>query len=239
MTDIYEACKNALKKEMERRRPGDEPIRVRCKALTAEEAIGNPDHDDYPIIKGKEVMVEATFKGARGQAFSDHYENADYSIEDLVGLKLDSNRQRASFIAGLNAVYRYFGLCDKTVHCKDAEPKECAGYIQEKIGETKNVLLVGHQPRFLEAIAARYPLRALDMDQDNIGKTFGGVKIESPKMTEDAIDWCDLIFATGSTIVNGTIVNLLNKGKPAVFYGVTISAAARIIGLDTFCRCGH
>jgi uncharacterized protein (DUF4213/DUF364 family) len=56
---------------------------------------------------------------------------------------------------------------------------------------------------------------------------------------DDAIKWSDLIFATGSTIVNGTIGNFINKNKPVIFYGVTISAAAKILNLKTYCYCGH
>jgi len=48
-----------------------------------------------------------------------------------------------------------------------------------------------------------------------------------------------MIFATGSTIVNNTISNFIGVGKPAVFYGVTISAPAKILNLTTFCEYGH
>ncbi len=77
------------------------------------------------------------------------------------------------------------------------------------------------------------------MDQDNISSDVFGVVVESPEMTADAIKWCDLIFANGSTIVNGTILNFLNQEKPVIFYGVTISAAANILNLKKYCHCGH
>ncbi|MCP4553512.1 MAG: hypothetical protein GY834_16055 [Bacteroidetes bacterium] len=237
--NLYEELKEALGKEIQKHNLSGQNISVRCKALSAEEAIGTPEHDDYPIIKGKEVMVEAVFKGAKGQAFADEFENADYSVDDLLKIDLNSNKNRASFISGLNAVYRYLNLCDKTIHCKDAEPKECADNVSEFIRPRKNVFLVGHQPRFLEMLVKQYNVRAVDMDQDNIGSNVFGTTIEPPEMTSDAIKWCDLIFATGSTIVNGTITNFLNQDKPALFYGVTISAAAKILNLQTYCHCGH
>lgn len=49
----------------------DEPVSVIARPLTAEEAIGRPEHDDYPLLKGKERMMEARFKGAAGQAYTD------------------------------------------------------------------------------------------------------------------------------------------------------------------------
>ncbi|SCY49448.1 Rossmann-like domain-containing protein [Desulfoluna spongiiphila] len=235
----FDELRDALGQEISANHLSGQRIQVRCKALSAKEAIGTPEHEDYPIIKGREVMVEAEFGGAKGQAFADAYEEADYSVDDLMTMALDSNRRRASFIAGLNAVYRYLNLCDKTVHCRDAEPLECASHVAEAVVPGQKVLLVGHQPRFLEKLSAHGAVRAVDMDEGNIGTAFSGVVIEPPEMTEEAIDWCDTIFATGSTLVNGSLPTFLNRGKPVVFYGVTVSAAARILNLNTYCRCGH
>jgi hypothetical protein len=237
--NLYDPLREALRNEIQKHSLSGQNISVRCKALSATEAIGNPEHDDYPIIKGKEVMVEAVFKGAKGQAFTDEFENADLIVDDLLKIRLDSNQKRSIFISSLNAVFRHLNLCDKTIHCKDEEPKECARNLPEAIGPLNNVLLVGYQPRFLEMLKSTCSIRVVDMDQDNIGSEVSGVVIESPKMTPDAIKWCDLIFATGSTIVNGTVTYFLNRDKPVIFYGVTISAAATILNLNKFCHCGH
>lgn len=48
-----------------------EPLEVvSARALTPEEAIGTPERSDFPILKGKESMMEARFRGNRGQAFT-------------------------------------------------------------------------------------------------------------------------------------------------------------------------
>ena len=237
--DLYDELKVALRKEIQKHDLSGQNISVRCKTLSAKEAIGEPEHDDYPIIKGKEVMVEADFKGAKGQAFTDEFENADCLIDDLLNINLDSNKKRSIFISGLNAVFRYLNLCDKTIHCKDKEPKECANNLYEAIGASNNVFLVGYQPRFLEMLTSKYNVKVVDMDPDNIGANISGTVIEPPEMTTSGIKWCDLIFATGSTIVNGTIANFLNQDRPVLFYGVTISAAASILHLKKYCHCGH
>lgn len=237
--NIYERLKEALRDQISIHNLAGKQIHVNCRALSAREAIGSPEHDDYPIIKGKEAMVEADFCGAKGQAFSDDFENTTLDIEQLLTLDLDSSRSRATFVSALNAVYRHLDLSGKTVHCRDQEPVECAAHLSDIIASGKKVVLVGHQPRFLEALAARNQVRAVDMDADNIGKTFSGVTIEPPENTDDAIGWADLIFATGSTLVNGTITGLLDRDTPVIFYGVTISAAARILNLDAYCHCGH
>jgi len=48
---------------------------------------------------------------------------------------------------------------------------------------------------------------------------------------------CNLIVATGSTLVNNTIGDFL-VGKPAIFYGITIAGAAKLLDLEEFCYCG-
>ena len=237
--NLYEKLREALGKEIRKHNLSGQNISVRCKVLSAEEAIGKPNHDDYPLARGREVMVEAVFKGAKGQAFTDEFENADFPVDRLLQIKLNSNRNRSFFISGLNSVFSHLKLCDKTVHCKDAELEDCARNLSGFIGKKNHILLVGHQPRFLEQISAKYDTRVIDLDKDNIGSVFSGVSIEPPEMTHEAIKWSDFILATGSTVVNGTVTDFLGLNKPVFFYGVTISASAGILNLNRYCHCGH
>ena len=239
ITKVYEELRGALGREIRRHNLSEKNITVRTKALSAEEAIGKPDRDDYPIIKGKEVMVEAVFEGVKGQAFTDEYENANYRAEDLLKIELNTKRKIASFISGFNAIFRYLDLCDKTIHCRDAEPKICASNLSRMIASGTKVLLVGFQPGFIEFLASSYNVRVADLDHDNIGRIVYGIRIEPPEMTSEAIRWCDLILATGSTIINGSIIDFLNLDKPVLFYGVSISATAKVLDLKTYCHCGH
>ena len=94
-------------------------------------------------------MIEAGFKNVKGQAFTDEFENTDCRVEDLLNIKLNTNRNRAVFIAGLNAVFRYLELIDYSMHCRDTEPAKCAGKLLDNIPPGNNVLLVGFQSRFL------------------------------------------------------------------------------------------
>ena len=49
----------------------DEQVVINTKSLTPEEAIGITKRKDFPIITGKDVMVQAECLGALGQAFTD------------------------------------------------------------------------------------------------------------------------------------------------------------------------
>ncbi len=237
--NIYNLIKNDLRKTAEENNLLNEKISVKCRALSVKEAIGDTEHDDYPIVKGKEVMVQADFKGSKGQAFSDEFETKEYTVKEIIELELDNNKNRASFISSLNAIYRHLEKCDKTIHCKDNEPLECAKKLDEIISPYGKILLIGFQPRFCEYISSKKELRVLDIDKDNIEKNKFGVIVESPEKLEEAIDWCDMISATGSTIVNGTIEEFIDAEKPKIFYGITISAAASILNLKTWCKEGH
>jgi len=233
---IFEQLKASLALVIDERGLAGRDLHVRCRVLEAAAAIGSPGHRDYPILRGREHMVEARFENARGQAFADEFENVDGPVETLLSMKVDTNAHRAVFVAGLNAVFRHCGLCEKTVHCRDEEPCDCARHLVELFPQPARVLLVGLQPRFLEALAERHAVRVVDLDPQNVGAVRSGVTIEPAEATDDAIDWCDCILATGSTIVNGTITKFLAVQKRTVFFGVTISAAARILQLETFCH---
>jgi hypothetical protein len=236
---LFEKLRQALKEQAIRHGFMEEQVSIQVRPMTPEEAIGSPDDRDYPIIKGRERIIEASFRTAKGHAFSDELANATCTIERLVEQVPQTTRERAEFIAALNAVYRQLGLCDRTVHCRDNEPRDCAQGLATRIDEGQRVLLVGLQPRLLEFLCRRNPVRAVDLDPDNIGTTKFGVEISDPATTREATEWCDLILATGSTIVNGTLPDFLDTGKRVILYGVTISAAAEILGWDRFCECGH
>ena len=47
---IYDTLKNALEEKIISHDLADQPIDITCKALSAKQAIGTPDHDDYPIV---------------------------------------------------------------------------------------------------------------------------------------------------------------------------------------------
>jgi|WetSurMetagenome_2_1015567.scaffolds.fasta_scaffold307959_2 uncharacterized protein (DUF4213/DUF364 family) len=217
----------------------NQDIIVRVKALTAQEAIGNPEDRDYPLILGREKMMQAEFKNTYGQAYTDMYGNYSGNLSKIVEMELVNNFRRAIFISSLNAVMRYLGSIDKTMHCKDEDPKECSTklveYVAQKHGHPK-IAMVGLQPRIVESLAKNFQIKVTDMDKANIGVDKYGVIIQSPEKTKEHMDWCDIAIVTGSTIVNETITDFM-LDKPVIFYGVTISGTAKILGLENFCYC--
>jgi hypothetical protein len=241
MTDIYKELKEKFYGVSEEEKLLLEPVRVRARVLTTEEAIGNPEADDFPLQKGKEKLMQADFLGAAGQAFTDQYGDFEGILEDVIRMDLANNFRRAVFVSTLNAVLRHLKKIDNTVHCRDREPAECAAelaaHILEKFGKVKTAL-VGFQPRMVEALSAQFPLRVLDLDKENIGKEKFGVTIEGPEKTDAVLGWADLLAVTGTTLVNGTIGSFL-RGVPCLFYGTTIAGAACLMGWERFCARSH
>ncbi len=59
-----------------------------------------------------------------------------------------------------------------------------------------------------------FDVRVLDLDPDNIGKTKYGVLIEDgEKDLDEVLNWAEVLLVTGSTVVNGTIVNFWRLEK--------------------------
>ena len=71
----------------------------------------------------------------------------------------------------------------------------------------------------------------------SIGQVKEGVHIESSEVNREAIGWSQAVFATGTSIVNNTIDEIisLSQGKKLIFYGVTIAAAAYEFGYTRLC----
>jgi len=237
---LYEAIKKELAKLINENGLEGEEVIIRAATLSTKQAIGNPEDKDYPLVRGLERLMQAEFRGSRGQAFTDMYGNFSGRLADIAAMDLENNFRRAIFFSSLNAVMRHLGLIAQTVHCKDNQPRECsyelAKYIEQTYGHPR-IAMVGFQPRMVEALAKRFELRVTDMDQDNIGQEKFGVRIDDPKHTEENLNWCDIAVVTGTTIVNDTIDQFLIT-KPVVFYGVTISGAAKLLGLNRFCPLG-
>ncbi|MDD2587016.1 MAG: DUF364 domain-containing protein [Syntrophomonadaceae bacterium] len=215
----------------------EEEITISGRTLSVKEAIGNPERKDYPIVKGKEKLMQADFKGVKGQAFTDMAGDFQGTLKEILSNHPENNFERAVLISTLNAVCKHVGLVDRTIHCHDEQPEHCADqlvkHIKEKFG-TPRVALIGLQPAMLEKLAAVFPVRAVDLDPDNIGKTKFGVEIEKAENTDEVLEWCEIIVATGSTVVNATITQYC-KDKPALFFGTTGAATCCLMGLERFC----
>ena len=241
LDDIFSRLRKAFARLLDEHGLADAAVSISARPLNPGEAIGNPEADDYPILKGKERMIEATFLGSKGQAFTDMCGEWSGKISEVAHMKLANNFRRSLFVASLNAAMRRFALIEKTVHCKNDGPVRCAKECLRTLSSenpSARIAMIGHQPRILEQLSRQFKLNVADMDEDNIGKQVFGVTIFGPEKTEQIIDDGDILLVTGTTLVNGTIGRFLREEKETIFYGVTIAGAAGILGLRRFCPFG-
>ena len=229
-----------------RERNLDRTEKVTVRALTPDEAIGAKADENFVIKKGKERVIEASFREARGQAFTDAPGNWEGTLGDLFSLDLGNTGHRAVFTAGLNAVMRSLELASGTVHCKDDEPTKCGAEMPDAIHElfgTRRIGMIGLQPAILKEMVDAYGkvgMRVADLNPDNIGQVREDlVVMDGEKELGDLVEWCDVGLATGSSVVNGTINEILERfaaaGKPVVFFGNTISGVAALLDLKRVC----
>jgi uncharacterized protein (DUF4213/DUF364 family) len=214
---------------------------VNVRPLTPQEAIGNPERDDFPLLKGKEVMIQADFRGSQGQAFTDMPGNYSGTLREVFEIPLANNFQRAIFVASINAVLRNLNFISKTIHCRDKEPAQCAAhlvnYIQGHFGHPR-LAFIGMQPAMIEALGYIFKIRVTDLDPNNVGQKKCGILIEDSSYTKEILSWSDVILATGTTVVNNTLTSFLIE-KPVIFYGVTITGIAYLMGYEQYCFCSH
>ena len=250
MKSIIEEVKENFRTIINENNFGNEPVEVTIGTLTAKQAIGSPSRQDYPLLEGREVMVEAQFKGSYGQAFTDRPNEFKGSLNDVLDMALDSSDSRAVFDASLNAVMAYIGMVTGVRHCHDEEPEKCAiemaQYLLEKYGRVK-VGMIGYQPAILENLVTALGadnIHCTDLNPKNIGTDKFGAEIWDGRTdTEKLIIWCDVVLATSSSIVNATYDDIKTLadtyGKRLIIFGVTGAGISALLGLERLCYQPH
>jgi uncharacterized protein (DUF4213/DUF364 family) len=225
-------------------------VSVSVKMLSPEEAIGNPKRRDFPIVEGKERVIEVEIMGCKAQAFTDSPKEFSGTIGDVLALSLETNSERAIFIGALNAVLKYRGRIEATLHCKDEDPERCSheitAYIRCKHGMI-NVGLVGLNPAIAESLVKTFGaehVNITDLNYNNINEIKYGVTVRDGRTgTVDIVKASDLVLMTGTTLINNTfngIRRLINKyRKEYLIYGVTASGINELLDFHGICPYGR
>jgi uncharacterized protein (DUF4213/DUF364 family) len=221
-------------------------VSVLVKTLTPEEAIGVPGRRDFPIILGKERVVEAEVLGARAHAFTDSPGEFVGNLKEVLNLPLTSNKERSVYVATLNATLKYLHLIENTIHCKDEDPERCGNEIASQLlkrwGKVK-IGFIGLNPAIAENLVETFGVenvRITDLNKQNVNSSKYGVKVwNGNKMTEELMKESDVILITGTTFVNGTFDHIVhsirNYKKDYLIYGVTGAGVCKLLGLDRIC----
>jgi uncharacterized protein (DUF4213/DUF364 family) len=245
-TSVLENSKNQLAEIVAKNRLLDAQVSVLVKTLTPEEAIGVPGRRDFPIILGKERVVEAEVLGAKAHAFTDSPGEFVGNLKEVLNLPLTSNRERSIYVATLNATLKYLNLIENAIHCKDEDPERCgkeiASQLLKKLGKVK-VGFIGLNPAIAENLIENFGaenVRITDLNKQNVNASKYGVKVwDGNKMTEELIKESDVILITGTTFVNGTFDSIVHSvrhyKKDYLIYGVTGAGICKLMGFNRIC----
>jgi hypothetical protein len=94
-SSVLENSKDQLVEIVTKNRLLNAHVSVVVKPLTPEEAIGVPGRRDFPIIVGKERVVEAEVLKAKAHAFTDSPGEFIAHLKKVLTLSLTSNRERS------------------------------------------------------------------------------------------------------------------------------------------------
>jgi len=251
-TDVFplEMAKSQFETIARENRLSDSNVYVLVKTLSPEEAIGIPGRRDFPIVEGKERVVEADFQGAKAHAFTDAPKEFIGKLEEIISMPLTDSGERAIFVATMNAVLKHCKIIETTLHCKDEEPERCAveiaSHIRNKVG-SKKVGLIGLNPAILEQLSRTFGaenVRITDLNRKNIGSVKYGVTVwDGNTMTEKLVQESDIVLMTGTTLVNGTFNRIWSAirqyRKDYLVYGVTSAGVCSLTGLNRICPYGR
>lgn len=225
-------------------------VSVLAQPLTPAEAIGTPGRRDFPIVLGRERVIESRVIGSRGHAFTDTPQEYVGTLENVLNLDLTASQNRAIYVATLNAVLGHLGMVNATVHCKDDDPERCAlemaRTVLDRYGRVE-VGLIGLNPPIAERLVDTFGVdhvRITDLNGDNIGTQRFGVEIwDGNDRTEELIDASDVVVLTGTSLVNGTFDRIWRRirtrGKAYLVYGVTAAGVSELLGIDRIWPCGR
>jgi uncharacterized protein (DUF4213/DUF364 family) len=246
MIATMEVLRNRFRDLIGRHDLAGEAVEVSIGTLTPGQAIGAPERQDYPILEGREVMIEATVRGARGQAFTDHPHEFAGTIREIDALDLATSDNRAIFVATLNAVMALLGKVTGTRHCRDEEPELCAEEMARHLHRRypdATVGLIGLQPAILDHLVRRFGganVRCTDLNPAAIGRErYGAMILDGRTETLRLVDEADIVLATSSTIVNGTYDAIRDvardRHKTFITFGVTGAGASDLLGVERLC----
>lgn len=221
---------------------------IMAEPLGVAEALGDPaPYKDFALQRGEEKLMEITIRGAKGQAFTSSPSRWRGKLREVFELNLALEKNRALFVASINAVGRLLLWDNNTIHCKDQEPDRCARrmaeFVAARLEPTHCVGIVGYQPAIVKRMAellGSHRVRVTDLNPKNIGKNAFGVTIlDGSSSIQRLAKECRIGLVTGSTLINGTLDDILflfkESGIEVYLYGTTAAVPSALLGLERLC----
>ena len=232
LRDVRQRLQESLRFHLE---AAQSPAVLDIRVLSPKEALGDPEgREQFPLARGKEHLLEATFEGSIGQAFTPQPSAWSGTVVDWLRLDPEDPKDQPLVLAGLNALARHLQLVEgSTRHCRNEGPARCApGLRAAPSGTSRRDWLPA-----AGGLAARHPqrgraspgaarVRVLDLQPDNVGRMVAGVQIgdggtgfrRSPRGHPSGAGHR---FKLGQWHLRAIAAKLKGKGIDLVLYGTT------------------
>ncbi len=212
--------------------------------------ISSRPHDCFSLAPGEvdvveEWLVEAALSSSRGESVCSFPCSFRGNVGDVIALPLDDGRNRALFVACVNALAREVKLVEHTLHCGDEERAQCgadlAKTLLRRFGWIR-VGMIGLNPLLSERLVETFGaerVRIAAAVSSQAGRMHAGVDVWDRSRTAELIHRSDLVLFTGATLVNGTFDSIWRQiqeeGKDYVAYGNTFTGIGRLMGVEGIC----
>lgn len=201
---------------------------------------------EYALTKGKEVLVRSQIKNSYGDAFTDKPKTFKGKLKKIPELAQGDKSDKAIFFSALNATLNEHGKIETPVHCKQGDPIKCGKklveHILNKFGKEK-IAHIGYHPGHLEACSKTFKNYLTDLNPENIGKQKFRITVQNGTKNEEVIEKTDIACITSSSIVNGSLPQLLDwcekHNTEPIIYGVSGVSAVKLLNLNGFCPYGR
>lgn len=159
-------------------------------------------------------IVEVNLRGCKGRAFSFvSVRPSTISLKDILHMSLFSLKDKAIFVATLNALYRYQGKVNATLHCIDrvACAERFVSTIEGTWGEVK-ICMGSVDDIFLSFLSKNFDVAFLNY-------------FDERKLLKEA----DIFILSGKNLLDGSLSKFLSLGKPVICYGPTMISSSFIL----------
>jgi hypothetical protein len=224
----------------------DAPVVVEVRPVRRQGTRGPGGNGGTAAVTGERVLIEAAVDGTTGEAFADSAEEFSGSLREAFEVPLDTESNRAVFLATANAALHRLGHLDEATHCREHLGRTCgdqiASIIWDRWGDVP-VALIGLNPRIAESLIETFGpanIRLADLDPEKVGTVLLGVEIrDAEKDIETIMQQARIAVVSGTLMVKGAFDRVHDEARRRrrflAVYGATGAGICSLLEINRVC----
>jgi len=221
-------------------------VAVSVHAVQRQGTRGPGGNGGTATVTGERVLVEAAVGGSTGEAFADSADGFSGTLREAFNVSLDSESNRAIFLAAANAALHRLGKLDEAAHCHEHLGRTCgeeiASLIWDRWGDVP-VALFGMNPRIAESLIETFGaghVRLADLDPEKTGTRLLGVEIRNAEEdVETIMGEARIAVVSGTLMVKGVFDRIYDEARRhrrfLAVYGATGAGICSLLGINRVC----